>query len=342
MKFAELIEQLAPTQYGGALDLEITAVAPVTAALPGMLSYIESEKFASQIPKTQASVLILPQDETLQAQVSDRNIAWLATPHPRLMFAQAIALFYQPYKPAAQIHPSAVIDATAQVGENVAIGAHVVIGANAVIGNDVCVYPNVVIYPAVKVGDRTLLHANCTIHERTQIGSDCVIHSGAVVGAEGFGFVPTPQGWYKMQQGGFVVLEDRVEVGCNSAIDRPAVGETRIGRDTKLDNLVHVGHGCVIGQGCAMAAQVGLAGGVELGNGVILAGQVGLANNAKMGDGAIASSKSGVHGTVEPGQVVSGYPAIDHRLYLKASAIYNRLPEMYQMIKRLKKSLQDQ
>jgi UDP-3-O-[3-hydroxymyristoyl] glucosamine N-acyltransferase len=192
------------------------------------------------------------------------------------------------------------------------------------------------------VGDRTLLHANCTIHERTQIGSDCVIHSGAVVGAEGFGFVPTPQGWYKMQQGGFVVLEDRVEVGCNSAIDRPAVGETRIGRDTKLDNLVHVGHGCVIGQGCAMAAQVGLAGGVELGNGVILAGQVGLANNAKMGDGAIASSKSGVHGTVEPGQVVSGYPAIDHRLYLKASAIYNRLPEMYQMIKRLKKSLQDQ
>jgi len=135
----------------------------------------------------------------------------------------------------------------------------------------------------VHIGDRTILHANCTIHERVQIGNDCVIHSGAVIGAEGFGFVPVPEGWFKMEQSGIVVLEDGVEIGCNSTVDRPAVGETRIGSQTKIDNLVHIAHNCQIGQACALAGQVGMAGGVKLGNRVILAGQVGIANQAVSG-----------------------------------------------------------
>jgi UDP-3-O-[3-hydroxymyristoyl] glucosamine N-acyltransferase len=233
-----------------------------------------------------------------------------------------------------------VIDPSVQLGQEVAIGAHVVIQAGASIGDRVCIHPNVVVYPESQIGDRTVLHANSVIHERTQIGADCVIHAGAVIGSEGFGFVPTREGWYKMEQSGYVVLEDGVEVGCNSTVDRPAVGETRIGRSTKLDNLVHIGHGCQIGQGCAIAAQVGLAGGVEVGDRAILAGQVGAANNAKIGAGAIATSKTGVHGTVEAGQVVSGYPAVDHKIYLKSSAIYSRLPEMYQTLKRLQRRLE--
>jgi UDP-3-O-[3-hydroxymyristoyl] glucosamine N-acyltransferase len=232
-----------------------------------------------------------------------------------------------------------VIDSSADLGKDVAIGAHVVIQAGVSLGDGVCIHPNVVIYPEVTVGDRTQLHANCVIHERTQIGSNCVIHSGAAIGSEGFGFVPTKEGWYKMEQSGRVVLEDGVEIGCNSAVDRPAVGETRIKRHTKLDNLVHVAHGCQIGEACAMAAQVGLAGGVTVGNRVILAGQVGIANQVKIGDGAIATAQTGVHRDVEPGAIVSGYPAIPNKLWLKISAIYNRLPEMYQGIRELRRQL---
>jgi UDP-3-O-[3-hydroxymyristoyl] glucosamine N-acyltransferase len=346
VKFSELVEKLGQmNQRSLTAELganpTITGVAAVDEAQTGQLSYIDGGKFAPQTQTTQASALILPPNATLQAAARDRALAWVETSEPRLLFAQAIALFYQPFQPAPEIHPTAVIHPTVKLGQSVAVGAHVVIQQGVVIGDHVCIHPNVVIYPDVQIGDRTVLHANCTIHERSHLGADCVIQPGAVIGAEGFGFVPTAQGWYKMQQSGRVVLEEGVEVGCNAAIDRPAVGETRIGRQTKLDNLVHVGHGCQIGFGCAFAAQVGLAGGVEVGNRVILAGQVGVANEAKLGDGAIASSKTGVHGAIAPGQVVSGYPCVDHKIYLKASAIYSRLPEMYQTLKQVQKRLND-
>jgi UDP-3-O-[3-hydroxymyristoyl] glucosamine N-acyltransferase len=339
MKFSELVNILGASNYQGDPELELIGMAAIDQAQSGQISYIEGEKFAAQIQTTQASALILPRHSELQTQANDRHLAWIEAAEPRLMFAQVINTLYKPYQPAPQIHPTAVIDPTVKIGTEVAIGAHAVIGANVVLGDRVCIYPNVVVYPGCKIGDRSILHANCTIHERVEIGADCVIHSGTVIGAEGFGFVPTAQGWYKMQQSGTVVLEDQVEIGCNCAIDRPAVGETRIGRDTKLDNMVHVGHGCQIGQGCAMAAQVGLAGGVKVGNRVILAGQVGIANNVEIGDGAIASSKSGVHQTVKPGQIVSGYPAVDHKIYLKSSAIYSRLPDMYQALRSISKHL---
>jgi UDP-3-O-[3-hydroxymyristoyl] glucosamine N-acyltransferase len=341
MKFTELVQKLNATgntlSYNSASDPEITGLAPVDEASTGTLSYIEGEKFASQVGKTSASALILPSNEALQAQASERGIAWIAVSDPRLVFAQAIALFYKPFRPDPEIHPTAVIDSSAEVGKEVYIGANVVIQAGAKIGNMVCIHPNVVIYPEAQIGERTVLHANCTIQERTRIGADCVIHSGAVIGAEGFGFVPTRQGWFKMEQSGCAVLEDGVEVGCNSTIDRPAVGETRIGRNTKLDNLVHIGHGCQIGQNCALAGQVGLAGGVKVGNQVLLAGQVGIANQAHIGDGAIATAKSGIHNDVQPGAIVSGTPAVPHKVFLKVAAIYNRLPEMYQAFKQLQR-----
>jgi UDP-3-O-[3-hydroxymyristoyl] glucosamine N-acyltransferase len=143
-----------------------------------------------------------------------------------------------------------------------------------------------------------------------------------------------------MEQSGYTVLEDRVEVGCNSAIDRPAVGETRIGRDTIIDNLVQIGHGCKIGAGCAIAGQAGMAGGVQIGNRVILAGQTGIANQVKIGDGAIASAQAGIHNDVAPGEIISGTPAIPHKVYLKVCAIYNRLPEMYKLLKQLQRQEQ--
>ena len=343
MKFQEIVNQLGKTARNNSLSQypnlnpEIIGVAAIEQAAKDSLSYVEGGRFTALIASTQAAAIILPMDETIQNQASDRNIAWIATPHPRLLFAQAIALYYQPFNPAPNIHSSAVIEPGTTVGQNVYIGANVVVHQGVTLGDRVTIHPNVVIYPDVTIGSDTILHANCTIHERSQIGSGCVIHSGAAIGSEGFGFVPTATGWYKMEQSGYTVLEDGVEVGCNSAVDRPAVGETRIGRNTKLDNLVQIGHGCQIGRNCAMASQVGLAGGAIIGNGVMLGGQVGVANQVRVGDRVIATGQTGITGNVASGEMVSGMPHIPSRLYRKLFVMYKRLPEMYQMYKELKK-----
>lgn len=346
MKFSEIVQKLGEAATCNSLilkdyDPEITGAAAIDEATPNTLSYIEGAKFAAQVGKTHASALILPPDEALQTQAQERGIAWIATSGPRLMFAQALALLYQPFRPAPEVHPTAVIHPSSEIGKGVYIGPHVVIQAEVKIGDGVCIHPNVVIYPKVQIGDRTVLHANCTIHERSRIGVDCVVHSGAVIGSEGFGFVPAPTGWVKIEQSGYTVLEDGVEVGCNSTIDRPTVGETRIGRNTKIDNLVQVGHNCQVGQNCAIAAQTGLAGSSKIGNRVILGGQVGVNNQVTVGDGVIASAKTGIHTDVKPGLTVSGYPVIPHQLWLRTSALHNRLPEMYQALKRIKGRLDD-
>lgn len=347
MKFSELVRKLkveAADNSGVSIgeDPEIVGAAAVDEAIAGTISYIEGGKFVNRIEITKASALILPMDEAVQSTASDRGIAWIATPEPRLLFARAIAVFYQPFRPSSGIEASATIDPTAIIGENVAIGPHAAIAAGVKIGNGVCIHANVTIYPDAEIGENSILHANCTIHERTRIGAHCTIHSGAAIGSEGFGFVPSRSGWVKMEQSGYTVLEDGVEVGCNSTIDRPAVGETRIGANTKIDNLVQIGHGCKIGKNCALAAQVGLAGGVELGNNVILAGQVGISNQVKIGDGAIASAKSGIHSDVPAGAIVSGYPAIPNKLWLKTVAITNRLPELYHSLKQLQRLMRKQ
>lgn len=341
MQFQEIIAKLGKAAKNnslnriGELNPEITGVAAVDEAIAGNLSYIEGDKFAALIATTQADALILPTNETLQSQATSRNIAWIATPQPRLLFAQAISLFYEPFQPSPGIHSTAVIASNTKIGQDTYIGANVVIQQGVTIGDRVTIHPNVVIYPQVTIGNDTTLHANCTIHERTQIGSSCVIHSGAAIGSEGFGFVPTATGWYKMEQSGYTVLEDGVEVGCNSAVDRPAVGETRIGRNTKLDNLVQIGHGCKIGRNCAMASQVGLAGGAIIGNSVMLGGQVGVANQVTVGDRVIATGQTGITGNVAPGEMVSGMPHVSSRLYRRLFVMYKKLPEIYQMYKEL-------
>lgn len=344
MRFSEIVEKLS--RENGAsfvtyapIDVELTGVSAIEEATAGTISYVDSEKFANCLQTSSVSALILPNNARLQELATHREIPWVAVREPRLAFAQTIRLFYKPYQPEPGIHPTAILDPSVRVGKRASIGAHVVIYGNVTLGDDVCILPNVVIYPDVEIGDRTLLHANCTIHERARIGSNCVIHSGAVVGAEGFGFVPIPDGWYKMEQSGYVVLEDGVEVGCNSSIDRPAVGETRVARNTKIDNLVQIGHGCQVGPNGALAAQVGLAGGVILGKRVILGGQVGVANQVRVGDGVQAGAKAGIQSHVEPGLVVLGVPSLPYWNYLKSSALFARLPEMHKTLREIQKRL---
>jgi UDP-3-O-[3-hydroxymyristoyl] glucosamine N-acyltransferase len=345
MKFSDIVQRLGLTAENSSLktfpacDPEITAVTPVQSGTVGTISYIEGQKFQAYVATTQSSALILPEDPALQTQASDRGLAWVSMGEPRWGFAQALSLFYQPFQPSPGIHPTAVIDQSVQLGKDVTIDAHVVIHPGAVIGDGVCIHANVVIYPQTVIGDRTVLHANCVIHEQTQIGADCVVHSGAVIGSEGFGFILREGRWIKIPQSGCTILEAEVEVGCNTTIDRPSVGETRIQANTKLDNLVHIGHNCQIGPSCVMAAQVGLAGQVETQDHVILGGQVGAANQTSIGANVQAGAKAGLHGKIAPGSIVMGNPASPYRTFLKSSAIYNRLPQMQRTLKELQQQV---
>lgn len=341
MKFSELVTALDADRSGLNLengDPEISGVATLLEATASDLGFLESSRFFNQLHETKAGALLVNTDPEVLQLVQSLKIPHLAIAQPRLLFAKAITLFYQPKTPKPSIHSTAVIAEDVELGENVYIAPHVVIESGVKIGNNVFIYPNVTIYHDVVIGDRTILHANCVIHERSLIGSDCVIHSGAVIGAEGFGFVPNADGsWVKMQQVGRTILEDFVEVGCNSAIDRGAVGDTRIGRGSKIDNLVQIGHGCILSENCLMAGQSGLAGGVKLGKNVILAGQAGIANHIKVGDRTVIRAQSGVSHDLEADLQIFGTPAIDAKTFIKASAIFRRLPELYKLVKQMQK-----
>ena len=342
MQFSTLLTHLSggenqPLFLGD--DPKLKAAAALDQASQGDLSFLEpGNALLAALAETNASALLLPPDPELHAKATERGIAWISLKNPRLGFAEALEQLYPKSPLPCGIHPTAVVDSTAVLAEGVHVGALVVIGANSRIGAGCILHPAVVIYPDVEIGPGCELHSHAVLHPGSRLAEACVVHSHAVIGSEGFGFVPTASGWRKMPQTGLVVLEEGVEVGCGSTIDRPAVGETRIGAGSKIDNLVQVGHGVVIGKNCAIAAQVGIAGGAKLGNGVILAGQVGVANRAVIGDGAIASSKSGIHGEVAAGEVVSGYPAIQNRLWLRCSAVFSKLPDMARNLRQLNQS----
>ncbi len=346
MRFSSLLAQLSSVESGCrralADDPDLHGAEAIDRAGPGELSFLEpGHSLAASLGACRAGALLIPargeEAEALQQQASAQGIAWVALADPRLAFAEALEQLYPRPRPIPGVHPSAVVDPGARLGAAVSIGPQVVIAEGAVVGDGCVLHPGVVLYGDVELGEGCELHAGAVLHPGSRLGRGCVVHSNAVIASEGFGFVPTAAGWRKMPQTGRVVLEDGVEVGCGSTIDRPAVGETRIGAGTKIDNLVHVGHGVVTGRGCALAAQVGIAGGAVLGEGVILAGQVGVANRARIGDRAIASSKSGIHGEVAAGEVVSGYPAIPNRLWLRCSAAFSKLPEMARTLRHLQR-----
>ncbi|CRY91632.1 UDP-3-O-[3-hydroxymyristoyl] glucosamine N-acyltransferase [Synechococcus sp. WH 8103] len=320
-------------------DPDLSGAAALDQALGDQLSFLEAGNVLSaSLSDSAVGALLLPDQQDLIDLASQRGIAFAVVSDPRLAFAEALDCLHPRQRPQADIHPTAVIDERAVVGPGTAVAARVCIGAGSRVGADCIVHPGVVIYDDVVIADGCELHANAVLHPGSRLGRRCVVNSNAVVGSEGFGFVPTAKGWRKMPQTGQVVLEDGVEVGCGSTIDRPSVGETRIGAGTKIDNLVQIGHGVSTGRGCAFAAQVGIAGGARIGHGVILAGQVGVANRAVVGDRVMASSKAGIHNDVDAGAVVSGYPAIPHRLWLRCSAAFSKLPELARTVRELKRN----
>ena len=330
MRLSELAVRLG-CRLEGPEELEITGVAGMDEAASGEITFLSNPKYLPKLQITQAGAIIAGAD------VDTLGKPTLRTPEAYLAFARAIEIFYPPQRPPAGIHPTAVVAPDAKLGRNPSIGPYVVIEAGAEIGDDCVLKAHVIIYPGVKIGHRFLAHSHAVVRENARIGNDVILQNGVVIGGDGFGFVPRADGtFYKIVQAGIVVIEDGVEVQSNSCIDRAAIGETRLRRGVKVDNLVQVAHGCDIGENSLLCSQVGIAGSAKLGRNVILTGQVGVAGHLTIGDRVIATPQTGVPNDVRPNTTISGSPAVDHDVWLKASAAYRRLPEMFAAYRKMK------
>jgi UDP-3-O-[3-hydroxymyristoyl] glucosamine N-acyltransferase len=334
VKLSELAARLGASVRGDG-SVEVTRVAGIDEAGPGDLTFVSNPRYAAKLPATRASAVIV-------APEIDTPLPSLLSSNPYLAFARAVAVLDPPPRPAPGIHPTAQVGPGAVLGEGVHLGACVVVGARARIGARSVLHPHVVLYDDAVVGEDCDLHSGVQVREACRLGHRVVIQNGAVIGSDGFGFAKDEAGRYaKIPQRGIVVLEDDVEVGALSAIDRAALAETRIGRGTKIDNLVQVGHSVTIGEDSVLAGQVGIAGSTRLGARVTLAGQVGVAGHLTLGDGVIASAQTGIPHDVEAGAFVSGYPAIDNRAWLKASALFAKLPELQKRLRELERQVEE-
>jgi UDP-3-O-[3-hydroxymyristoyl] glucosamine N-acyltransferase len=333
VKLRELAERLGGELRGDG-EVEISGVCGIEQAGPGDLTFLANPRYAGHLAATRASAVIL-------APGHEAPLPCLVSDNPYLTFARAVAVLRPPARPLPGVHPSAQVDPGARLGPDVHVGALSVLGAGVRLGARTVVHPHVVLYEGVQVGEDCVLHSGVQVRERCRLGNRVVVQNGAVIGADGFGFARDGEGRYrKFPQVGIVVIEDDVEIGALTAIDRAALGETRVGRGTKLDNLVQIGHSVTIGEDTVLAGQVGVAGSTHIGRRVTLAGQVGVAGHLTIGDGVVATAQTGIPGSVEAGSVVSGYPAIGNRAWLKSSAVFAKLPELQRRLRELERKVE--
>lgn len=336
MKLRDLAERLRCRLEGDG-DVEILRVSGIEQAAAGDLTFVANSKYQALLADTQASAVVLASSATLDGPVP---FAVIRSDHPYLTFAHALRLLQQAPPPPIGIDRLSAIAADAQIGADVSVGPFVTIGAGAAIGARTVVYPGAVIGPGARIGADCVLHAHVSIRERVTIGDRVVLLDGAVVGSDGFGFARQPDGTHlKIPQHADVVIEDDVEIGANTTIDRPAVGETRIQAGTKIDNLVQIAHGVRVGYRALLAAQVGIAGSTVVEDEVMLGGQVGVTGHVRIGKGAMASAKTGITGNVEPGILVSGYPSLPNLEWRKSQVLVRHLPELKKRVAELEQRI---
>ncbi len=310
-------------QLEGDPGVRVDGVAGIESAGSSQISFITNSRYAGHSRTTKAAALLV--DTAFPPQ--DRPTLRLENPY--LAVSKLLAWFHPVLPFPSGVHPTAVIAASARIGSGAHVAAYVVVMDDVIIGDFATLLPHVVIYPRARIGEKFLAHAHAVVREDCRLGDNVTLQNGAVIGADGFGFARDSSGaWVKIPQVAPAVLEDDVEVQANSCIDRASLGETRIGRGTKIDNLVQVGHGSAIATDSLLCSQVGLAGSTRIGSGVILAGQVGVAGHCTVGDGVVATAQSGIPNDVPAGMTVSGYPAVENRRWLKSVAVVNRLPEL--------------
>ncbi|HEU4715161.1 MAG TPA: UDP-3-O-(3-hydroxymyristoyl)glucosamine N-acyltransferase [Pyrinomonadaceae bacterium] len=338
MKLSELAALTGARIEGTTDDIEITGAAGLDEAAAGHVTFLANPRYTPRVSSTRASAVYLSEEA-----VTDRAIAILRVKDPYLAYTRALRIFYP--EPAFQpfIHPSAVIDPSAQLPQGlVAVGANSVIGRNVIIGERVTIHPNVTIYDDVRIGMDSVIHSGVAVRERTVIGERVVIHNNSVIGCDGFGYAKDEERrWLKIPQAGRVVLDDDVEIGAGTTIDRASVGESRIGRGSKIDNLVQIGHSCTVGEDTLLCAQVGLAGSSHIGNRVILAGQAGVAGHLTIGDDVVLTAKSATSHDIPAGKVISGIPAFDNRDWLRSTAAFRRLGDIQRTVRDLERRMKD-
>ena len=334
MKLVELAQRTDSTIEIGSPDLDIRSTAGLDIADTGDISFLANPKYTPQIAETKATAIFLNEGVAI-----DRNdIAVLRAKDAYVAYTLAMRFFFPDPEIKPFIHPTAVIDPTATVASDVEIHANAVIGAKCSIAGGVRIMPNVTIYDGVSVGEKTTIHSGASVRENCEIGARCIIHNNSTIGSDGFGYAKTEEKhWLKIPQTGRVVLEDDVEIGANTAIDCASVGETRIKRGAKIDNLVQIGHSCTVDEDALICSQTGLAGSSYIGKRVILTGQVGIAGHLKVGDDAVLTAKSATSHDVEPGKVMSGIPAFENRDWLRSTAAFRKLGEMAQRLRKLEK-----
>jgi UDP-3-O-[3-hydroxymyristoyl] glucosamine N-acyltransferase len=336
MKLSELAERTDSVIDAGDPELQIAGAAGLDIAGPGQVTFLANPKYTPQTASTKASAIFLSSG----VEIGRADMAILRAKDAYVAYTLALRAFHPETPVAPGIHSTAVIDESALVSDTAEIGAHVVIGAGCRIESGVKIHPNVTIYDGVTIGPDTILHSGVSIRENCEVGARCIIHNNSTIGSDGFGYAKTEdKKWLKIPQVGRVILEDDVEIGANTAIDRASVGESRIRRGTKIDNLVQIGHSCTVDEDALICAQTGLAGSSSIGKRVILAGQVGIAGHLKVGDDAVITAKSATSHDVEPGKVLSGVPAFDNREWLRSIAAFRRLGDIARKVRELEKKL---
>lgn len=329
MKLAEIANSLSCDLEGDG-STDITGVSTLENAREGDLSFFTNPKYQNAAKRSKASAIIVDRD------CPPMDVALLRHENPYLAFAKAVEIFHARAPVRPFIHPLACIADTAVLGDGVYLGPYAYVGERSVLGNQVVIHAKCTIHDDAEIGDETLMHSGSVVRERVVVGKRCVIQNNAVIGSDGFGYArQSNREWYRIIQTGTVVIEDDVDIGAGATIDRPTLGETRIKRGTKIDNLVHIGHGCIVGADNLICAQVGLAGSSRTGSGVVLTGQVGVAGHLTIGDDTIVTPQSGIANSVDSGKMVSGSPAIDHNKWLRSSAAFSRIPETQRTVRSL-------
>jgi UDP-3-O-[3-hydroxymyristoyl] glucosamine N-acyltransferase len=320
-------------------DAKVSAFAKIEEGRQGAISFLSNPKYTHYIYNTESSVVIVNDDLVLEHPVSATLIR---VKNAYEAVAQLLQI-YEKMKPRKTgIDPLASIAPTAKVGKDVYIGAFACIGDGAVVGDGTQVYPHAVIGDGVNVGQGCTIFPNVTVYQGCRIGNNVTIHAGSVIGADGFGFAPNQEGYDKIPQIGIVVIEDNVEIGANTCVDRSTMGQTVIKRGAKLDNLIQVAHNCEVGENTVMSAQVGLAGSTKIGNWCMVGGQAGFAGHIHVADKTFVGAQSGIiSNTKGNGEQLIGSPAFDPKLFFRAQAVVKRLPEMYRELNELKKKIEE-
>ena len=336
MKLSELARQTGARVEEKFGDIDIVGAAGLDDAEQGHVTFLANPRYTPRVQTTRASAVYLAEG----SEAARDDIAMLHARDPYLAYTRALILFNPEPEFEPVIHPSAVVDPSARLGAGVAVGACSVLGRGVSVGDGVRIFPNVTVYDGVTIGAGSVIHSGVALREGANIGARVTVHNNAVIGSDGFGYAKDEEGrWLKIPQTGRVVVEDDVEIGAGTTIDCASVGETRIARGAKIDNLVQIGHSCTVGEDSLLCAQVGLAGSSRIGRRVILAGQAGVAGHLEIGDDVVLTAKSATSHNVPAGRVISGIPAFDNRDWLRSTAAFRRLGDMQRTLRTLEARL---